>query len=395
MAMSESEYFEFFTAEQILKDFDLSYDELALGIVGGGNDGGIDSLYCFVNGELVMEDTDLSVFKKDITIDLVIIQSKRSPGFSEAALDKLYSTTGDLLDLSKPIQDLSVTYNSQLLDVVTRFRGVYESLASKFPNLRIGYHYATLGLTINPKVELKAEAIKNLVGKLFSASETSFEFVGASRLLELARRTPTTTFALTLAESPISATGAVGFMCLVRLEDYYNFITDENGNLLRMIFEANVRDYQGDIQVNAGIQESLRGDRAEDFWWLNNGVTIVASQATQSGKAITIENPNIVNGLQTSTEIYKYYKDSNTDGDERNVQVKIVVPEIVQSRDRIIKATNSQTHIPGASLRATEKIHRDIEEYLNPYQIYYDRRKNFYKNEGKPIDKIISIGQLS
>ena len=64
-------------------------------------------------------------------------------------------------------------------------------------------------------------------------------------------------------------------------------------------------------------------------------------------------------------------------------------------RARIIKATNSQTQIPIASLRATELIHRDIEEYLRPHGLSYDRRKNHYKNEGKPIEKIVGIPHLA
>ena len=40
-------YFELFTANQILKDFDLSYDEIDSGIVDGTRDGGIDSAYFF------------------------------------------------------------------------------------------------------------------------------------------------------------------------------------------------------------------------------------------------------------------------------------------------------------------------------------------------------------
>ena len=84
----------------------------------------------------------------------------------------------------------------------------------------------------------------------------------------------------------------------------------------------------------------------------------------QSGKAVTIEDPQVVNGLQTSTEIFKYFSAANTEGDEREVMVRIIVPGKVESSDRIIKATNSQTSIPQASLRATDKVHRDIEEYL-------------------------------
>ncbi len=36
--LDASTYFEVFTAEQILKDYDLSYDEIVSGLVGGGGD---------------------------------------------------------------------------------------------------------------------------------------------------------------------------------------------------------------------------------------------------------------------------------------------------------------------------------------------------------------------
>jgi hypothetical protein len=81
--------------------------------------------------------------------------------------------------------------------------------------------------------------------------------------------------------------------------------------------------------------------------------------------------------------------------DDRNLLVRVIVPEQAESRDRIIRATNSQTPIPAASLRATDKIHRDIEEFFRPYNLYYDRRKNYYKNEGRPIERVISIPYLA
>lgn len=106
---------------------------------------------------------------------------------------------------------------------------------------------------------------------------------------------------------------------------------------------------------------------------------------------MTIEDPQIVNGLQTSTEIFSYFSSGGNVADDRNVLVRVVVPKETESADRIIKATNSQTSIPLASLRATDKIHRDIEEYMQPFGLFYDRRKNMHKNEGRPIEQIISI----
>ena len=51
--------FELFACEQVLKHSELSVDELSSGIVGGGNDGGIDGVYTFVNEQLIADDSDI------------------------------------------------------------------------------------------------------------------------------------------------------------------------------------------------------------------------------------------------------------------------------------------------------------------------------------------------
>jgi hypothetical protein len=68
---------------------------------------------------------------------------------------------------------------------------------------------------------------------------------------------------------------------------------------------------------------------------------------------------------------------------------------IIREEIELSKPPNSQTAIPPASLRATEKIQRDIEEFLAPHAIYYDRRKNSQKQQGRPPDSIISIALLA
>ena len=55
------------------------------------------------------------------------------------------------------------------------------------------------------------------------------------------------------------------------------------------------------------------------------------------------------------------------------------------------KATNSQTSIPQVLLRATDKVHRVIQEYLEPFGLFYDRCKNMHKNEGRSTEQIIGI----
>ncbi len=394
-SLNAATYFEIFTAEQILKDYDLSYDEIESGIVAGGGDGGIDTFHAFVNGELIQEDTDVTDLKRNIHINVVLLQAKTGTGFSEDAMDRFAAAAEELFDLAKQLTSLTTVYNLRLLDAANNFRRVYQVLAAKFPRLSVRFCYATKGDQVHPNVTRKVSRIETAIKQHFSSAEFEFNFFGARELLDLARRTRTTSYELKVAENPISATGDVAFVCLVSIKDFFRFITDSHGHIVRHIFEANVRDYQGKTQVNEQIQDTLQNLWAEDFWWLNNGVTVLATRATQSGKTITIENPEIVNGLQTSTEIHTYVSSCNTDKEARNILVRVIVPKAVESRDRIIKATNSQTTIPPASLRATDRIHRDIEQYLKPFGLYYDRRKNFYKNEGKPINRIISISQMA
>ena len=187
-------------------------------------------------------------------------------------------------------------------------------------------------------------------------------------------------------------------ICLVNLKEYYNFIHDsETGELRSWLFEENVRDYEGrNIEVNRAIRISLESSNpAQDFWWLNNGITVVAIKAPLSGKTISVTDPKIVNGLQTSMEIYNYFRVSPKHTEDRNILVRIVVADDQEIRNSIIKATNSQSSISAASLRSFDPIHHKIEQYFLLQDLFYDRRKNYYKNQGRAKEKIVTIPYLA
>lgn len=386
--LSDQEYFEVFCAEQITKDFGLSYDEIQSGIVDGEHDGGVDSIYAFVNGELIYEDFDTTPFKKDVKIELHIIQSKTSGGFSETPLNRLISVTRHLLKLDADYTVLT-QYNSAVKAAMDNFRVSYRHLAAKFPTLKIYYYYASKRADshIHENLIIKAGELRTVAMELFTDADVTVEFIGARKLLELARRRPKTSYDLKVTKSLSSANG---YIVLSSLVDYNSFLKGGTDQARAELFESNVRDFQGDTEVNAEIGNTLQNEKIVDFWWMNNGVTILASRATLNGDIVTIENPQIVNGLQSSTQIARYFQNSKL-ADQRSVMIKIVSSEDEETRDKIIKATNSQNAVQPATLRATDKIKRDIEETLKATGLFYDRRKNYYKNEGKPADKIISI----
>ena len=188
-----------------------------------------------------------------------------------------------------------------------------------------------------------------------------------------------------------SATSGNSHIALVKLKDYFELIVDENGRLRRHLFEWNVRDYQGNVEVNKGIRKSLTLPESPEFWWLNNGVTILCSDATSAGKAYSLSNIQIVNGLQTSHEIYEVLKNYRTpETENKMLRVRIVTGDAA-TRDEVIRATNRQTAVTDASLSYSILVQRQIEDYFLTKGWYYDRRKNFYKNDGKEVSKIVGI----
>jgi len=392
--LTPSDYFEIYSASEILKNYDITYDDISYGNVGSSADGGIDSLFIFINGELIKEDTDINFKQKKNHIELIVIQSKTSSNFKEDAIIKFRESAQDLFNLGNNLSNFIERYNSELISKITLFRDIYSKLATSFPTLDIKYYYTSQGAEVHPNVRGKVEKLQEDIKKMFSSSRFSFEFIGATELLEMTRNIPLTSRLLEVAESPIG-TNEGSYLCLVSLSKYYEFISDD-GTLARSIFESNVRDYQGSVIVNTGIKKTLENKNSDNFWYLNNGVTIITPKAILAGKQLTIEDPQIVNGLQTSYEIYKHFSElEEIESDNRLVLVRIISEENEDSRDSIIRATNSQTAIPPASLRSSDEVHRNIEDFLKSNGYYYDRKKNYYKNLGMPIAKIVSIPHMA
>lgn len=390
--LSLPDYFEIFSAEQVTKDYTLSFDELEAAVVDGEHDGGVDSVFVIVNGDLIKEDSDLGHYKKNVQIDLVIVQSKSTGGFTEDPINRLIASLSELLELDADYLSLT-QYNLAVKSAFDVFRQAYRKLASRFPVLNISVNYAALNADseIHANLVKKSDQLKVKLNALFDEAQVSFCFLGAKELLALARQKPNETFDLIFSKS---LTSENGYVVLAQLNEYNDFLRNGEAGVRQDLFESNVRDYQGTTEVNTDISESLNNNTDVDFWWLNNGVTVLGSRATVTGSRITIENPQIVNGLQTSSQIAKYYDEGGNDT-TRLIMVKIVSSEDEAVRDQIIKATNSQNAVPRASLRATDKVQRDIEHALAAGNYFYDRRKNYYKNQGKPASRIIGIPLLA
>ena len=395
-----SELFELFSFDQMLKEYEPSFEELEAGWTDGGNDGGLDGFFVFIDDRIAALDSPTYASKRDPRIDVHVLSVRRSAKFEQQPIDTLISSLTELLDLSIDASDLKYPYNPDVLEQRNLFISNYVALADRQPKLRIFVKYCSRGDAMNvaPNLQSRAHTLTDLLNGLFSHSKVEFRFVGASELLESARKQRDFTLRLPFTESYISREGQ-NYILLCKLTDYYKFVSDDEGVLRRYLFESNVRDYLGEVQINRDIQDTLkRNDMPEsgDFWWLNNGVTILGTKASVAGKELCIENVQIVNGLQTTETIHRFFSNQNNgDTDARAVLVKIILAADAETRARIVKATNYQNTVDLASLRGLDKIQRDIEQFLFDAGWFYDRRKNVYKNEGRPADRIISVPYLA
>ncbi len=396
--------FELFAAQCSLRAENLSDEEIETGRIGGGRDGGIDAVYVFLDGALLDDDSEAfseefaaSSVRKHVELDLRLIQAKREQSFTETALDLAASSLSRLLDLNLPDEELALLYSDELISRIRLFTRAWTVLSIRSPQITIRFDYVTKGdrLGVGVPVELKKSDLQQLLVQKVPGAKSEVNLLGAKELWAIASAVPEYDLQLRFEDYVSKGNSYSG---LVSLSQYYKFLAAEDGSLRGHLFDWNVRDYQGEVTVNREIQNTLEAGGSEDFWWLNNGVTILCSTIAIGGdKTFTLGGVQIVNGMQTSHGVYSAVRRVGEDSSQmenRSVLVRVIKTQDEEVRDKIIRATNSQTKVPDASLHATEKIHRQIEAHFLSKGWYYDRRKNFYKNAGKPADRIISISAL-
>lgn len=382
------EVFEFFVFEQLLKDYDLSGEELEFGNVDGQNDGGIDGFFIFINGHLLTDPEKFNWPKSGSILEVWIITCKHHDTFKQAPLDSLVASITELFDFGLEDNDLKGDYSEELLLQRNFLKQAYRKVSPRLREFKVAYYYASRGNTeeLGESVQSRGNQIIQITKDFFGNSNTTFSFIGSTELVELNRKAPN--FSLELPFTDDLSSGET-YILLVKLCDYFNFVSDD-GKLRRYLFDSNVRDFMGLNRVNEDIRNTLLNDTSPDFWWLNNGVTILATGASVVGKAIQIQDIQIVNGLQTSESIFRYFVGGGKDIKDRSVLVKVIVSKNSEIRDEIIRATNNQTTVELSALHATDKIQRDIEEVLKLHDFFYERRTNYYKNQGAPSERIVT-----
>ncbi|KKO45675.1 hypothetical protein WG68_09870 [Arsukibacterium ikkense] len=395
--MDESTQFEHFSNYSIASKHFRGSFELDDIHSGAGGDCAIDGIFIIVNGRIVTEADELNDIVDTaghLDADLYFIQSKTTSSFSGADIGSFIHGVKDFLsDTPQLVQNLKIQKIKKIWEDII-LKSSY--MVNRRPYCKL--FYICTGKWVEDK-NLKA-VISSGVNEIDSIGlfdSVNLEALGASEVQRLYHETKNKLSATITFQNKVTLPDINGvseaYLGVIPFGEYLKLIQDEN-QTIHSIFDDNVRDFQGNNQVNKKIKNTLESGDFDLFCVLNNGVTIVATSITPVSNRFTIRDYQVVNGCQTSHVLHDC---QGIEGVERVfVPIKIIVTDDEDIKTNITLATNSQTEVKTEQLEALSVFQKKLELYFNAEKnsipLYYERRSQQYNsNAGIKRTQIISI----
>ncbi|MFH1009176.1 MAG: AIPR family protein [Candidatus Latescibacterota bacterium] len=364
--------------------------------VGGGNDTGVDGIGIKVNERIVRSKEDVKEIaetSRKLVVEFVFIQSKLRQGIDIGEFSKF------TLGIKNFFSDGYLPENQHIKDIRDIKDFIYSdhNIISKLDNTPCLYvYYVTTGS--------EASDDRNFIGAQralqddlqrgnFYFETVSIEHVGGKQLVKFCRELENRFEVMfeIMDIFPLIANlktkedikKAYTFTC--KATEFLKILTKEDGQLRRSLFNSNVRDYLGNKgPVNKEIEQTI-AENPEMFLLCNNGVTIVCSDFEQvRDKLVKLEDPQIVNGCQTSNSVFNLRDNPNIE--KVQILVRVISTENLGIANKIVRGTNKQNLVLDEAFEATLPFHQDV---LEPFflsvgselKIYYERRAKQYNDD--------------
>jgi hypothetical protein len=306
-----------------------------------------------------------------------------------------------MLDEKVPITKLrEFPLNDDVVDAAITYRKIQKKLVPLTPDVTFRVHYVAIAKKedLSDYRETKRNILyRALKARLPQRAKIIVEYVGAEKMNELDAQTSDFDVPLTFAKPPVRDGKAL--IGLVKIRDYAKFLQRPRSTAIRdEMFSVNVRDFAGEsTRVNTAIGKTLETDDKSTFWWLNNGITIVADETTDpTDTRWVLTNPLIVNGLQTSNVIHSasVLKKITKKRLGQSLLVRVIREPDPSVRESVIIGTNNQTTVNSLQLHANDPHQVKLERYLHSKGWYYERRRYQYRGSGVPAGKIRSLREV-
>lgn len=366
--------------------------------VGGSNDTGIDGIGITINGLLVksiQEIRDISDKFKRISVELIFIQAKTGRHFKSDDFAQFSLGIRDFLNENhtQP-QNNKIKSYLELKDFLLsdNLVGIWDD------NPSVIVYYVALGKwRDNQHISSHEITLKSDILKLNTFSDCQVRFIDAEALKTIYDNNANTFSATieTIETMPLTEVHGVNNSCvaLCYANEFVNLLSTEEGMIRKSLFDDNVRDYQGTNSINDEIANTIKKEPYK-FGLLNNGIAIVCDEFVPAHRRLTLKNPQIVNGCQTSHVIY-YANKAGLPVDKVPLHLKIIATNDLEITNQIVRSTNRQNIVYDEAFETTRPFHKDLEDFFvsigSTYEsIYYERRSKQYQHDPriKQTDKV-------
>lgn len=152
----------------------------------------------------------------------------------------------------------------------------------------------------------------------------------------------------------------------------------EVNGFMDMLFSENIRGYLGHNKTNKNILKTLNDRHKSIFFpFMNNGLTVICENISVPSVPqlnqynISVVNPTIVNGLQTTRIIYEIYQKDRELLRDVYLTLKLYESRDSELTDLITEATNTQAQINFRDQISNKKFNEHAEVYFTGKGVKY------------------------
>jgi len=340
---------------------DLDNEEAFDCLTEGGGDFGVDAMHLSeeIDGEFLV-----TLFQGKYHQNL-----EAKSNFEESGINSMINAIRHIFDPG-----------SQLERINDRLKMKVEEVRSL---IRDGYIPRVRTIACNNGLKWNTAA-QEAIDRADFGSQVFWEYVNHEVLIGILQRIKPVDETLRLTGKAIVEDMNFSRICIGRIPVF------EITNLLKThgerLLERNIRRYLGlqGNRVNEGIQQTLTGGTPENFYFFNNGLTMVCNDFSynalqNSDYHVKVENLQIVNGGQTCMTIFKTLESMNSRFIPREASVLIRLYKLPKDNQDIVLqityATNSQNPVDLKDLKANDQKQRQLEDSIASLGYSYRRKR--------------------
>jgi hypothetical protein len=351
-----------FVCLSVASYLDIELEEAFGLITEGGNDAGVDAIYV---GDVNDNDFSVVIFQGKYSFKLDVDNN-----FPANSIQRVIGSIGAIFDPGKPIE-----MNDDLMPKVEDIRSLIAD--GYIPNIRC--------IFTNNGLKWNNDGENHIINSGFPENQVRFEYFNHKNIVDSLQSKKGINETIQLSGKSIHEDFNFKRVLVgkINVVDLANLFDKHGDNLL----DQNIRKYLGmsTNRVNTAIKDTLLSDKRENFYFYNNGITMICSKFSYNGLQsdnwiVKVDDLQIINGGQSCKTIL-YTVKNNPDIDYSNAYVLVRLYELSgEGMESLITdvtiATNSQNPVDLRDLRANDDLQKRLETAVKELGYFYKRKKD-------------------